>query len=72
MAKTWIVNDYTRGQVVRFKYPAISPIVALKAYIHHIAPWLSKEELEEDDTLVNFDGEIWAADDIKDIALQGG
>ncbi len=73
MALIWLVSDYELGKLRRFYYNAYSPKVALKAYIRHIAPSsLTEEEVES--SLDDFNGEIWAAEDIEDItfALKGG
>jgi len=67
MANTWIVNDYEAGEILRFKHKSISGLSALEAYIHYISPQLSEIEVKE--AADDFNGEIWAADNIKDITI---
>lgn len=68
MAKLWLIKDNEAGKILRFAHKSVSWKPAMEAYVRFIAPWLTKTEVEE--SASDFNGEIWAADDIIDIVVK--
>ena len=61
----WLVKDNELGEIFRFRTKTSNSYAALKLYLQRINPELTEQEA--DDAVKDFNGEIWAAKDIKDI-----